>query len=157
MRISDNCKAALFTIAVFSKLKHKLVLASSFEKEEIIKEVEKYEHITFDNLQREDQLENLLQTAHIHSMVTYQKTGIKLKLLNALYKGKFVIGNTKILEDTGLEEACYLANTKQEFRKHIETLLLKDFEEEDLALRIRVLEKFNPLESAKKIAALLTF
>ena len=157
LRISDNCKAALFTIAVFSKLKHKLVLASSFETEEIAKEVEKHDHITFDNLQREGQLDHLLQTAHIHSMVTYQKTGIKLKLLNALYKGKFVIGNTKKLEDTGLEEACCLANTKEEFRKHNETLLLKDFEEEDLALRTRVLEKFNPIESAKKITALLSF
>jgi len=47
--------------------------------------------------------------------------------------------------------------TQQEFRKHIETLLLKDFEEEDLAVRTRVLEKFNPIESAKKITALLSF
>ena len=72
-------------------------------------------------------------------------------------KGNSSLETQKYSKTPALEEACYLADTEQEYRKHIETLLLKDFEEEDLAVRTRVLEKFNPVESAKKITALLSF
>lgn len=155
LRVADNIKAALFMIRVFSKLKHQLVIASSFNNKNIISEVSKYKNITFDNLHQEDQMENLYKNAHIHTLLSYQKTGIKLKLINVLCKGKFIIANSKIIEDTGLEEACYSANTENEFKETIENLLQKDFDYTNLDKRFSLLKEFNPIQSVEKIIALL--
>lgn len=155
LRVADNCKAALFIIDVFSKLDEELVIASNTKKPEILKEIKKHTHIVFDDLNKSERLEELLVNAHIHALITHQKTGIKLKLLNALRKGKFVVANDKIAEDTGLEKACHISNTKTEFRNTIKMLLSKNFKNQDLEIREAVLSNFDPSQNAKKIIDLL--
>jgi len=155
LRVADNSKAALFLIRTFSESENKLVIASSFSSNAVLKKISKYDNITYKNLENDQQLESLYKTAHIHTLVTYQKTGIKLKLINVLCKGKFVIASSKMIEDTGLEETCYLANTQKEFNKIIDKLLQKEFDSNNLEKRFSLLKDFNPVHSAEKIIALL--
>lgn len=156
LNVVDNQKAVLFIINVFSKLKEfPLIIASNAMNKEILKEVAKHQNITYDKLEKQDDLEKLFRTAHIHPLVTYQKTGIKLKLLNALTKGKFVVANSLMIEDTGLESLCHNANTLNQFRKIISKLMHETFEEEERTKRKVVLENFNGELSAKKIIDLL--
>jgi hypothetical protein len=61
-----------------------------------------------------------------------------------------------MIENTGLEEACYEANTPDKFRKILIELIDLDFKLADLDLRKKVLlDKFNNLENAKKLGDLL--
>ena len=61
-----------------------------------------------------------------------------------------------MIENTGLEEACYEANTPAEFREILIELMGLDFKLADLELRNKVLvDKFNNLESAEKLVDLL--
>ncbi len=155
LRVSDNYKSALFMIDVFANLKHNLVIASSFKNKKVIKEISRYKNISFDILKKETQLDLLFETAHIHTLLTFQKTGIKLKLLNVLCRGKFIIANTLMIEDTGLEGACHLANTKKEFKDTIEKLIQKDYKKENSKKRLSLLQDLNPVKSAKRIIELL--
>jgi hypothetical protein len=82
---------------------------------------------------------------------TFQKTGIKLKLLNTLYQGKFIIANSFMVEDTGLESLCELANTKDEFLTATIELFKKEFTNDIIDERMRVLDNFNPKKGAQKI------
>jgi len=154
LRISDNIKAALFLIAVYKDSPFKLVIASS-EKSSIIKEINKYQNIDFETINTQKELELLFRKAHINTLVTFQKTGVKLKLLNALYQGKFIIANTKMIADTGLESLCELANTKEQILQKTAFLFTKEFSEAEIEKRKEKLILFSPGQSAKKIKDLI--
>ena len=53
---------------------------------------------------------------------TTQNTGIKHKLLNALANGGYCIANTMMVEGTGLEDLCHIANTVDEWKTMIAKL-----------------------------------
>ncbi len=150
LRISDNIKAALFLIDVYKNSSFKLVIASS-NKLPIINEINKHQNISFETINNQEELENLFKQAHINTLVTFQQTGIKLKLLNALSQGKFIIANTKMIADTGLENLCELANTKEQMLHKTEILFSKEFSEADIEKRKEKLTPFSPSLSAKKI------
>jgi glycosyltransferase involved in cell wall biosynthesis len=76
---------------------------------------------------------------------TYKNTEYKLII------AKHILANKKITEDTGLEDACSLANNKTEFLKQTEKLFNTNFTDEDLKKRKRLLKQFNPIKSAQKI------
>ena len=150
LRISDNIKAALFLINVYKNSSFKLVIASS-NKSSIINEINKHKNISFETIDTKKELESLFREAHINTLVTFQKTGIKLKLLNALYQGKFIIANTKMIADTGLENLCELANTKEQMLQKTRFLFSKEFSETEIEKRKEQLKSFSPSLSAKKI------
>jgi hypothetical protein len=86
--------------------------------------------------------------------VSFQKTGIKLKLLHALYKGNFVIGNSYILEDTGLEILCFKADSKTDILKQTEHVFKQNLSV-NTKERVAVLNNFSPDKSAKQIVKLI--
>ena len=66
----------------------------------------------------DDLMFDLIRKAHINLMVTFQPTGLKLKLLNALYNGRFCLVNGNMLHGTQLSTLC----TKQRLLKSSETI-----------------------------------
>lgn len=155
LRVSDNVKAALFLIDIYKNTNYKFVIASSSKDKSIITEIKKYRNIEFRDIPNQEVLEDLFAKAHINTLFTFQKTGIKLKLLNALYQGKFIIANNKMIEETSLESLCELANTKEEILEKTEQLFNLDFTKKDVEKRQEKLKQFSPKESAKKIVDII--
>lgn len=149
--VSENVKAASFLIDIYKDSKFSLVIASSFENSNLVKEINKYVNISFSKITSEKELSLLFEEAHINTLPTFQKTGIKLKLLNTLYRGKFIIANDSMVEDTGLENLCERANTKEEFLSVTKELFTKEFTNQTVDERLKVLEGFDPKKSAQKI------
>lgn len=67
-------------------------------------------------------LNRLIREAKINLLPTFQNTGIKHKLLNALANGGYCLANTTMVEGTGLEELCQIANTPSEWKEKIREL-----------------------------------
>lgn len=155
LRVIDNVKACLFLIDVYKNTKYKFVIATSINEPKIISEALKHNNISITKITTQNDLNLLFEKAHINTLFTFQKTGIKLKLLNALYKGKFIITNSLLIEDTGLEKTCEIANTKEEILKKTEILFKKKFTAAILENRLEKLEQFAPEKSAKKLAAFI--
>lgn len=151
LRVSDNIKTALFFIEVYKNTPYKLIIASSQKVARIEKKASKYKNIFIQNIKSNDELAELIQNANINVIYTFQKTGIKLKLLNVLYNGKHILANTKITEETGLEEACSVANTCEEFLEQTAKLFQQKFTNKEFEKRKELLKQFNPEKSAKKI------
>ncbi len=149
--VSENVRAAMFLIDVYKDSKYQLVIASSYFNDELSKEIVKHDNIVFHSLVKKNDLERLFQNAHINVLPTFQNTGIKLKLLNTLYQGKFIIANDFMVEDTGLETLCERANSKEEFLDKTNMLFRQEFTSEVRNQRALILKKFHPLEGAKKI------
>jgi hypothetical protein len=155
LRVSDNMKSVYFCIEVFADLNEKLIIASSHVIPELVSKINEYKNIEFVKLDDFPILDELFEKAQMHILYTSQKTGIKLRLLNVLNQGKFVIANSKMIEDTGLEKTSILANSIKEYQKEIEYFMSKEFHNQEVEKRKILLEKFNPIESAKKIIKLL--
>ncbi len=151
LRVADNIKASFFLIDTFKNTNFKLVIASSTPNRNVIKKLSKNKHHAFINVTDNHKLNKLLDQSHINVLVTFQKAGIKLKLINALYKGKFVIVNTKMIEGTGLESLCEVANSKKEFLHKTKQLLKEKFTQDQLSKRKKSLSNFDTKKSAQKI------
>jgi hypothetical protein len=155
LKISDNYKAANFLIDVFATLDYPLVIGGSFYPKDLQEKISKNPNCSFVDISNGNNLKNLFSKAHINVLLSFQKTGIKLKLINALYQSRFVIGNDAILADTGFEDFCTIANSKSEFKKAIEKVMKTPYKEEDITVKEETLKAFDVLENAKKILALL--
>jgi len=151
LRVDDNIKSCLFLIDTLKNSKIQFDIASSTINNKIIKGISGCQNIQFIKIKNNDQLTNLIYDAHINALPTFQKTGIKLKLVNALYKGKFVLVNSKMVDDTGLEGLCEIANSKKEFLTKIKVLLKTEFDQNHQIKRKEKLIDFNTKQNAQKI------
>ena len=59
-------------------------------------------------------MNNLIENAQIHILITFQATGLKLKLLNSLFAGRHTIINQLMVTGSGLQKICHIANTAEE-------------------------------------------
>jgi len=155
LRVSDNIRACYFLIKVFSKINYQLIIAGSFKDISLLNEISKYSNISFYHILNFKELKTLLQSAQINVLPTFQNTGIKLKLLNALYLSRFCIVNNKMIMNTGLESICTIANSKTEFIEKINTLSNLEFTNKQINERKKILQKFNTLKSTQIIIDLI--
>lgn len=127
LSISDNIRSVFFIINVFKDLKKPLIIASSKYITKLIDEVNKYENISFQLISCENHLDSLIKKAHINTLYSFQRSGTKLKVFNALYKGKHCIVNTNIIDDPDVLLACEVAENKMEYQNKVKNLFEKDF------------------------------
>lgn len=88
----------------------------------------------------EDELQDLIAKAHINILPSFNCTGIKLKLLNALFNGRHCIVNQDAVEGTGLQAACHIASCAEEVRELLIELSARPFTQAEIFQRKRVLE-----------------
>ncbi|MEE9350149.1 MAG: glycosyltransferase [Flavobacteriaceae bacterium] len=153
LRVADNIKAVDYLVSVFKTLKHQLIIASSFGNKEVIELIKPYKNIQFELLeyQNQDHLASLFEKAHINVLPTFQQTGIKLKLIHALFSSRFCVVNTKMVDKTGLEPLCEVAQNKKEFSEKVNLCFSKEYTEEIRKIKDNNLKDFNTLQNAKKI------
>jgi hypothetical protein len=97
-------------------------------------------------------MEALIKNAQINILVTFQATGLKLKLLNTLYNGRWMLVNHEMLAGTGLENLCEIAADEGEMKKKISSLFNTEFDHNQLVARTELLQKrFSDAENAKKL------
>ena len=104
----------------------------------------------------DDEMERLIQQAAANVLVTFQPTGLKLKLLHALYTGGHCIVNSKMLVGTELERACIVADTPQALSHAVETALNTPFDSAERTRRVKLLERYAPQRNIELITRYLT-
>ena len=155
LRVADNIKSVHFLIDIFRNLDYELVIASSFKNHTIINEITNYKNMRFVDIENQNHMLDLFEKAHINVLPTFQKTGIKLKLINTLFNGRFCVVTTKMVEDTGLEKLCEIGRTKEEFIQKVDELIYKDYVDASIEERETALKPFNIFENAQKIKNIL--
>ena len=156
IRVADNLKASFYLIKIFSKTAFPLIIASNHINTKLELAIKDFQNIKIKKITNNDELFELLKSAHINIIPTFQSTGIKLKLINALFNGRFCLVNNKMILNTGLEKLCYIANSKKEFLQNIEELSQLNFSESSVNERATVLKRFNTLNNAQKIVNLIS-
>ncbi|PID92847.1 MAG: mannosyltransferase [Bacteroidetes bacterium] len=103
----------------------------------------------------DEQLEALIRNAHINLLYTHQATGLKLKLLHALFAGRHCMVNPEMVQGSGLEKLCLLYRNNHELELLTDEYMNRPFEEADTAKRTRVLGDYDNVRNAQKLLSLL--
>jgi len=154
LSVAENEKTAIWLLEkIFNDLVDvPFVVAGKNPSDKLIELAHKQPHTCMVANPSEAELNDLLQKAQLHVLPTMMQSGIKLKLLNALFKGRHVIANSEMIEGTGVEQACQLANNPTEMKYQIYRLFHKEFTDDDLQLREGLLQtKFNNRTNAEQL------
>ena len=101
-------------------------------------------------------MERLIQQASAHILVTSQPTGLKLKLLNALYSGRYVIANEEMVYGTGLEECVYRVKSDEDILHQACAIASREFTLEEEERRVKLLSpRYDDLYNAQPLLDIL--
>jgi hypothetical protein len=76
----------------------------------------------------------------VNVLPSFNSTGVKLKILNALYNGKYCLVNKAAADGAGFESLCSIANTADEFKQSVSLLYNQPYNEENAQERQQVLD-----------------
>lgn len=100
----------------------------------------------------DNEMTNLVQNAHVNLLLTKQSTGLKLKLLNSLFNGRFCVVNETMVEGTNLGNLCILFDKPSDLVAKLEDLFTVDFKAEELQRREVFFQKYySNIDSGRTI------
>lgn len=130
LSVPENVKAAEYILTrIHDHTIPRLVIAGQNPPERLVHLCQQHPNTELVINPDEAQMDSLIRNAHLHLLLTFQSTGLKLKLLNALFRGRFCLVNAGMLVGTGLEPICLTASTPTGFREQIREIFLQDFTE----------------------------
>ncbi|HEX5003639.1 MAG TPA: glycosyltransferase [Bacteroidia bacterium] len=151
LSVGENNQAALYLVnEVFGNSDMKLIIAGSKPSAELKSAVTKFANIELLADIPMEQIMDLVRSAQVNVLPTFQPTGIKLKLLAALFNGRHVVVNNEMVENTGLEALCHIAGDAEKMRSAVQLLLKEPFDANAFAMRNETLmRKFSNTASVK--------
>jgi hypothetical protein len=84
-------------------------------------------------------MQDLIAKAQVNLLPSFNCTGVKLKLLNALYNGRHCIVNRDMVSGTGLEGICHITESAASMRSTVAELYGRPIQPEEIARRKDVL------------------
>lgn len=153
LSVQENEAAALFIVKqIFNDINLPLKIAGFQPSEKLKKAIQPYQHIELIENPNDEQMTRLIENAQTNILFTHQPTGLKLKLLHTLFKGRHCLVNSKMLSGTGLESLCEIADNPSSFKQKINSLAKQEIDvNTTLVERKNVLEAFTNSFNAKKI------
>ena len=151
LQVEENLKAARFLLEeVFNKLDLKLVIAGKGATD--LRQRYNRQNFRFVESPSGEELSELMRNAHVNVLPTFQSTGIKHKLINALFQGRYCVVNPPMVDGNGLDKLCIVVNSAEEMRSIVTDLFQKDFPAEEVTRRKMVLEQiYSNKKNAKKL------
>lgn len=153
LSVPENEKAAFWLMEeVFDDLSVPFVLAGKNPSKKLERVAANQGHTCVVANPSEQELQDMIGKAQINVLPSFNCTGIKLKLLNALFNGRHCVVNDATVHSTGLKPACHIGSNAQAFKNIIIQLYHKPFAEEEIMLRKKLLDTtFNNHQNAKRL------
>lgn len=85
------------------------------------------------------ELQDMIRKAQVNVLPSFNNTGVKLKLLNALYNGKFCLVNTAAVAGAGIDGLCEIADSPEAFKAAAQLLYQQPYPAETADTRQRLL------------------
>ncbi len=156
--VAENNEAALFLIRqIFNDIDIPLIIAGSKVSRELKKAASERPNVTIKSQIKTEEIYRLIEDAHVNILPTFQATGIKLKLLAALFTGRYCLVNTPMVINTGLEKLCIVNDEPRAIKASLIELFKKPFTEDEIKKRRQLLNKngFNNDKSCLQLLSLL--
>jgi hypothetical protein len=157
LSVPENEQVALFLIReVFGRLSCPCLIAGMNPSKRLEQAAQACPQVKLLANPSAGEMERLLANAQVNLLVTFQATGLKLKLLNSLFGGRHVVANRLMLSGSGLEALCHLADTPEEMALACRKLMNTPFDEKELEKRRRILlPAYSNLHQAERIIEMI--
>jgi glycosyltransferase involved in cell wall biosynthesis len=86
-----------------------------------------------------EKMQSLIADAQCNVLPSFNVTGIKLKIINALFHGRHCIVNTAAVAGSGLENVCHVVKTPAEYREVVQQLYEQPLDDHQITERKKVL------------------
>jgi len=142
LSVPENEEAAIWLLRkVFNNVRKPFVIAGKKPSKRLEKLAHLYQHTCLVADPTESELNDLIRKAHINVLPCFNKniTGLRLKLLHALFEGRHCVVNEPMVKGTGLEGACHTGTTANAFASIIAQLYHQPFTNEEITLRKKLL------------------
>jgi hypothetical protein len=156
LSVPENEEAALWLICqVFTKARLPFIVAGKKPSRKLQKVAGLCQHTCLVADPSDKEMTDLVRKAHIHALPCFNKniTGIRLKLLHALFEGRHCVVNEPMVAGTGLEEACHIGTNANAFASILMQLHHHPFTREETILRKQLLgETYNNEKNTIKLS-----
>jgi hypothetical protein len=125
---------------VFAKINYPLQIAGKNPSREIVDIARAHDVMLHPN-PTDKVIKELIQEAQFNLLVTFQPTGLKLKLLSSAFLGRFIIANSNMIMNTGVENECIICNSTGEIIHSIEKYKSQEFTANMIEKRAKTLQK----------------
>jgi hypothetical protein len=142
LSVPENEEAALWLLSkVFNKVRIPFVIAGKKPSKRLLNAAHLCQHTCLVADPSDTELNDLIRKAQINVLPCFNKsiTGIRLKLLHALFEGRHCLVNEAMVAGTGLEDACHVGTNAYAFASIIMQLYHQPFTEEEIRLRRNLL------------------
>ncbi len=153
LSVAENYNAVTYLIEhIFRHTSIHFKVAGLNPPTHLVHLLSKYPNVTLVANPNEEEMQHMVQDAHVNILVTQQDTGFKLKLLNALYNGRFCLVNDAMVSGTQLDSLCIVANEPHKLKEKLFELFKKEFTQQDVELRnTKLLQLYNNQTSVIKL------
>jgi len=150
LSVTENIRSVKFLVdEVFAGTSHRLIIAGKDPTTEVLAMQTDFIQVIANP--DDAALHQLIQEAHVNVLPSFQTSGLKLKLLHALYVGRFCLVNEDMLVGTGLDATVVVANDAVSMRNAISQLSAASFTEHDAALRKETLRPYDVVKNALRL------
>lgn len=147
LSVAENRKAVEYLLDnVFYDAAYPLVVAGRNPDEALCRRIETMPNVRMEANPDDETMHRLLREAQVNILYTEQATGVKLKLMNALYEGRHCLVNSLMVKGTGLEEACCVADSPESMRRRLKELMETNFAQADLVRRQSLLQRGSTID-----------
>ena len=155
----ENINGASFLIKNVAPLDNEIqwIFAGLNPDKSLLKSAYKQSNVSIRANLSDNELAQLINEAAVNILYTNQVSGVKLKLLNALYNGQHCLANRAMVTGSNLESLCHIISDKpEEIISTIKVCMEKQFDENERANRLIILKKwYGNNVNAQKIIELL--
>lgn len=154
LAVSENEAAVVWLLQhVFNSIEIPFVIAGKNPSAKLVALAHQYKHTCIVANPGDSELQDMIAKAQLHILPSFNTTGVKLKLLNALFNGRHCLVNTAGVAGSGLEQVCDTATDAASFKSAIIRLYELPFTEQEKETRQGVLQRlYNNEENGKQLA-----
>ncbi|MEO7444196.1 MAG: glycosyltransferase [Ferruginibacter sp.] len=157
LAINENEKAVVWLLDnVFNGLNADFIIAGKNPGKALVQVVSKNKRARLLANPSDEELTALISNAQVNVLPSFNTTGVKLKILNALFNGRHCLVNDPAVKKTGLQDFCSLAETPESFKENIKHLSEIPLSETQKIARQKYLaENYNNANNAATIIRML--
>jgi hypothetical protein len=157
LSVPDNVASAIYLIDnIFRKVSYKIIIAGKNPNPDLIKSVNPFPKIRLVADPSENEMNELIMNAQINLLHSFHSSGIKLKLISALFNGRHCIANPEVVYGSGLDDLCYITKYPEQTIALIERLMNLPLEIDELNQRRIILsENYSNVKNARILLDIL--
>jgi glycosyltransferase involved in cell wall biosynthesis len=153
LEVDENEFAAIWLLEnVFNKVEIPFVIAGKNPSKKLEHLAHEQMHTCIVSNPGEKEMEDLIRKAQVNILPSFNNTGIKLKLINALYFGRHCLLNSSAVDGSGLGDLCTIANTCNSMQEEVQRLYDLPYSYYGFEQRINLLKStFNNTRNANQM------